>query len=174
MRAQTLDLATLMQRMARRKGGEARFTEERHVGGLNGPLTSSGTLSYAAPDRFTRQTVHPTRETMELDGRTLRLVRGNRTRQMDLEAVPEVAALLEAMRATLTGDAALLRRHFRVDLTGTDAKWVLELRPLDERLARQVSVVEIVGQAADVRSVLLQLPNGDRSLMLIEPLVEKR
>lgn len=172
--APALDLAALMQRMARRKGGEARFTEERTVGGLNGPLYSSGTLSYTAPDRFTRQTLQPTRETMELDGRTLRLVRGNRTRQMDLDAVPEVAALLEAMRATLTGDATLLKRHFRVELTGHDAKWVLALHPLDERLARQVSVVEIVGQGADVRSVLLQLHGGDRALMLIEPLVERR
>jgi hypothetical protein len=47
---------------------------------------------------------------------------------------------------------------------------VLRLLPLDERLARQVRQIELVGQAADLRSIELQLTGGDRSLMLMEPL----
>ena len=83
--------------------------------------------------------------------------------------VPEVGALLDAMRATLTGDAALLQKHFAAELTGNDAKWVLRLKPRDERLARQVQQIELVGQVADLRSIELQLSGGDRSLMLLEP-----
>ena len=169
LHAQTFDLKTLMQRMAQRKGGEARFTEERTVKGIDGPLMSSGTLSFTAPDRFARHTLQPTKESMEVQGRTLLLKRGNRTRQMEMDMVPEVGALLDAMRATLTGDAALLQRHFGTELTGNDAKWVLRLKPRDERLARQVQQIELVGQAADLRSIELQLANGDRSLMLLEP-----
>lgn len=167
---QPLTLQALMQQMAARKSGEARFTEERTVAGIEGPLLSSGTLSFAAPDRFARHTLQPTRESMEVQGRTLILRRGNRTRQLEIDAVPEVGALLEALRATLTGDAALLARHFSTTLTGDDAKWVLRLRPVDPRLAQQVREVELVGQGADLRSILLQLANGDRSLMLLEPL----
>lgn len=169
-RAQALDLKTLMQRMAQRKSGESRFTEERTVSGIDGPLQASGTLSFVAPDRFARHTLHPTKETMEVQGRTLLLKRGPRTRQMDMDAVPELAALLDAMRATLTGDAVLLQRYFRTELSGSDAKWVLRLLPLDERLARQVRQIELVGQAADLRSIELQLTGGDRSLMLLDPL----
>lgn len=168
-RAQTLDLKTLMQRMAQRKSGQARFTEERTVSGIDGPLLSSGTLSFAAPDRFARHTLQPTRESMELQGRTLLLKRGGRTRQLEMDAVPEVAALLDAMRATLTGDAALLARHFRSTLSGDDTQWVLRLSPVDERLARLLRQIELVGQGSDLRSILLQLSNGDRSLMLLEP-----
>ncbi len=164
-----LTLDALMQRLARRKSGEARFTEERTVSGIDGPLLSSGTLSHTAPHRFVRQTLTPTRETMELQGRTLTLRRGNRTRTMDMDALPEVAALLDAMRGTLTGDAALLGRHFRTALTGTDAQWVLVLTPVDAGLARSVQRIEIVGQADELRSVELRLPGGDRSLMLLEP-----
>lgn len=169
-RAQALTLQTLMQRMAQRKSGQARFTEERTVSGIDGPLLASGTLSFVAPDRFARHTLQPTRESMELQGRTLLLKRGGRTRQLEMDAVPEVAALLDAMRATLTGDAALLSRYFKPQLSGDDAKWVLRLNPVDERLARQVRQIELVGQAGDLRSILLQLSNGDRSLMLLEPL----
>lgn len=169
LHAQALDLKTLMQRMAQRKSGEARFTEERTVKGIDGPLTASGTLSFTAPDRFARHTLHPTRESMEVNGRTLLLKRGNRTRQMEMDVVPEVGALLEAMRATLTGDTAVLQKHFSTQLSGNDAKWVLVLKPRDERLARQVQQIELVGQAADLRSIELQLTGGDRSLMLLEP-----
>ena len=169
LHAQTFGLKTLMQRMAQRKGGEARFTEERTVKGIDGPLMSSGTLSFTAPDRFARHTLQPTKESMEVQGRTLLLKRGNRTRQMEMDMVPEVGALLDAMRATLTGDAALLQKHFAAELTGNDAKWVLRLKPRDERLARQVQQIELVGQAADLRSIELLLSGGDRSLMLLEP-----
>lgn len=165
-----LDLKTLMQRMAQRKSAEARFTEERSVAGLDGPLQSSGTLSFSAPDRFVRRTLLPRPETLALEGNMLRMERGGRTRQMTLDTVPEVAALLEAMRGTLTGDLALLNKHFRTALTGNDAQWVLALTPLDDRLARQVRSVELVGQAADLRSIELRLASGDRSLMLLDPL----
>ncbi|WP_326538360.1 LolA-related protein [Pseudorhodoferax sp.] len=166
------DLAALMRRMAGRRGGEARFTEERQVGGLDGPLHSSGTLSFAAPDRFARHTLQPVRESMEVQGRTLHLRRGGRSRQMQMDSVPELAALLDAMRATLTGDEALLTRHFNTTLSGTEARWVLQLVPRDDRLARQVQQIELAGLSADVRSIELRLAGGDRSLMLIEPLVE--
>ncbi len=166
-----LDLTALMARMAQRKGGEARYTEERIVSGLDSPLTSSGTLSFAAPDRFARHTLQPTRESMEVQGRTLLLKRGGRTRQMELDVVPELGALLEALRATLTGDAALLQKHFRATLTGSDAKWVLHLLPIDKGLTAQVQQIELVGQGADLRSIELRLTGGDRSLMLVEPLV---
>ena len=167
--AQGLELGALMRRMAERKSGEARFSEERIVSGLDSPLTANGTLSFQAPDRFTRRTLHPTQESMEVQGRTLLLKRGGRTRQMDMDGIPELAALLDAMRATLIGDAATLQRFFRIELSGSDAKWVLRLVPLDERLLRQVRQIELVGQGADLRSIALNMGNGDRSLMLIEP-----
>lgn len=166
-----LDLAGLMQRMAQRKGGTARFTEERNVSGIDGPLHASGVLSYTAPDRFTRQTLHPVPESMEVQGRTLVIRRSGRTRQMELDGAPELGAVLDAMRATLTGDLALLQKHFRVVFSGTEAQWLLRLSPLAERLARQVQQIEIVGQGADLRSIELRLTGGDRSLMLIDPLV---
>jgi hypothetical protein len=169
-RAQAFDLPALMQRLARRKAGEARFTEERIVSGFDSPLTASGVLSFAAPDRFARHTLQPVKESMEVQGRTLLLRRGGRTRQMEMDALPEVGALLEAMRATLTGDLALLRKHFATELSGDEGRWILRLKPLDERLARQLLQIELVGQAADVRSIAMQLTGGDRSLMLLEPL----
>lgn len=165
-----IDLPGVMALLAQRKSGQARFTEERVVSGFDSPLRSSGTLSFQAPDRFTRQTLEPRAESMEVNGNQLVLQRGGRSRTMALDAVPELAALVDAIRGTLSGDATLLKKHFRIELSGSDAQWVLQLTPLDGRLAEQVPGIQIVGQGGDLRSVELRLRGGDRSLMLIDPL----
>lgn len=170
LRAQDFDLQALMERMAQRKSGQARFTEERFVQGIEGPLRASGTLFFAAPDRFERHTLQPLKESMELHGRTLLLRRGGRTRQLEVDAVPELGALLEALRGTLGGDAKALEKHFHSTLSGSQGRWVLRLQPRQTQLARQLAQIEIVGQGIDLRSIALQMPGGDRSLMLVEPL----
>ena len=166
-----LDLVTVTAQLAQRKGGEARFTEERFVSGFDSPLRASGTLSFAAPDRFARFTTDPRPESMVVDGNTLVLQRGGRSRQMALDAVPEVGALIEAVRGTLTGNAATLEKHFKVKVEGSAVQWTLTLVPRDARLATQVRELKISGLVSDVRSVELWLAGGDRSLMLIDPLV---
>ncbi len=163
------DLPALAALLAERKSGEARFTEERFVSGFDGPLRASGTLSFRAPDRFARHTLEPVAEAMVVEGNTVTLKRGTRTRQMALDTVPELTALVEAVRATLTGNASTLQRHFNARVEGAPALWTLTLLPRDARLATQVRELQIAGQNADVRSVALWLHNGDRSLMLVQP-----
>ncbi|MBL8342474.1 MAG: outer membrane lipoprotein carrier protein LolA [Rubrivivax sp.] len=164
------DLDALMTLLATRRAGEARFTEERQVAGFDSPLRSSGTLSFQAPDRFARHTLEPRPESMEVDGNQVLLKRGGRTRQMALDAVPELGVLVEAVRGTLGGNGVLLRRHFEARIAGNAARWTLSLTPRDAALARQVAQIHIAGAGADLRSVELQMAGGDRSLMQIEPL----
>lgn len=164
------DLPTLARLLAQRKGGEARFTEERFVSGFDGPLRASGILSFSAPDRFTRQTLEPLVESMSVEGNTITLKRSGRSRQMTMDAVPELSALIEAVRGTLTGNAVTLDKHFKVSVEGDAAKWGLTLVPRDARLAAQVRELQIAGLGSDVRSVALWLAGGDRSVMSIEPL----
>lgn len=164
------DLDALMALLAQRRSGEARFTEERTVSTLDSTLQSSGRLSFRAPDQFARYTEEPRAESMEVQGNSVVLRRGTRTRTMVLDAIPELAALADAMRGTLGGDAQVLRRHFSTTVSGGPAKWVLLLTPIDVRLARSVRQIEIAGSRSEVRSVELQLTGGDRSLMLVTPL----
>lgn len=168
--AAALDLPALMAQLAQRKGGEARFTEERTVSGLENSLRASGRLSFQAPDRFARYTEEPRAESMEVQGNQVVMKRGTRTRQMALDAIPELAALADALRGTLNGDAGALQRHFKTQVSGNAGRWVLLLTPLDSRLARSVQQLEIAGTGSEVQSVDLRLVGGDRSLMLITPL----
>ena len=113
-----IDLPSVMSLLAQRKSGEARFTEERTVSSLDSPLRSSGTLTFQAPDRFARFTLEPRAESMEVQGNNIVLKRGSRTRQLTLDSVPELGALVEAIRGTLNGDGNALQKQFKIGVSG--------------------------------------------------------
>lgn len=165
-----VELPELMALLARNQRAEARFVEQRWVGGLGQPLTSNGTLSFSAPDTFTRTTLEPTRESLSVQGATVVMQRGARLRTLALDSLPEVVAIVEAVRGTLTGNLPLLQRHFKTSLSGTPQQWALLLEPVDARLSAQVTQVHITGALRELRTVEIKLADGDRSLMRIETL----
>jgi outer membrane lipoprotein-sorting protein len=167
--ARALELPELMALLAQKRSGEARFTEQREVKGLDAPLTTSGTLSFAAPDRFTRKTVAPRPETMVVEGNIVTLTRNGRTRSLALDASPEMEAIVESVRGTLTGNAVSLQQHFKLAVTGSTDQWTLELKPATPRLAVMLDSVRIGGKRSEVRTVEMRLADGDRSVMQIEP-----
>ena len=167
--AWAFDLPELMGLLARQKQGEANFTEQRYVRGVDGPLAASGTLSFTAPDQLIRRTLTPRPETMAVDGNNLTLSRGGRSRTMTLDSVPELLGLVEAMRATLAGNGAVLDRYFDTRLSGAPAEWALDLSPKDGRLSSQVASLRLVGKAGEVLGVEMEFRGGDRSVMTISP-----
>lgn len=164
-------LPDLMALLAKKRGGEANFVEQRFVKGLDAPLRTTGILSFAAPDRFTRATLEPRAESVAVEGNSVTMKRGGRTRIVTLDAVPEAAALVEAVRGTLTGNGAALQRLFRTELGGNADNWVLDLTPIEVSLYNQVRIVRLTGKRSDVLGVEVQLADGDRSVMQITPMV---
>jgi outer membrane lipoprotein-sorting protein len=167
--AWALDLPELMGLLSKQKSGEARFTEQRFVHGLEGPLDSRGTLSFSAPDKLVRRTLSPRDETMAVEGNTLTLSRGGRNRTLTLDSMPELLGLVEAMRGTLSGDGTTLQRYFRSTVSGSAANWTLDLLPADSRLAAQVRSIRISGRASEVIGLEMEFVGGDRSVMNITP-----
>lgn len=167
--ARAFDLPALMALLGQNRSGEVEFSEKRFVKGLDEPLTASGTLSFAAPDRFVRTTLKPRAETMTVDGNTVTLTRGGRSRSFTLDAAPDMVGIVEAIRGTLTGNALTVRRYFKPELSGSAEQWTLALIPLESRLGEQVRVIHIGGRRGEVTRIEMQLTDGDHSLMTIEP-----
>ena len=160
----------LMATLGQRRAGEARFVEERFVSVLDRTLHYSGTLSFSAPDRLARNTLTPRPESFVVEGNQLTLQRGERVRRLALDSMPELDAMVTAMRGTLSGDGSALQRYFKASVQGAAPRWTLTLVPLDFRLLGVVRMLRIDGQHADVRVVELQLADGDRSVMTIDPI----
>jgi outer membrane lipoprotein-sorting protein len=164
------DLQALMQQLAQVRSGQAQFVEDRRIEQIDRTIRSSGRLSFSAPDTFVRETLKPRHERMAVVGNQLTLTRGDRTQTALLDSVPEAAVIVEAIRGTLTGNRETLERYFDTTVQGSPEQWELDLVPREPRLRAQVSRLHISGRRAQVREVRMTLPDGDSSVMRIEPL----
>ena len=158
-----------MALLAQTKEGRATFAEERHIGGFDAPMRTSGELYFKAPDVFERRALKPAAESMVVHGNQMTLARGSTRRTMALDAAPEAQAIVGAIRGTLTGDAATLERHFKVGLSGGPGDWLLDLQPLDAQLQANVRNVQLRGKQGVVGSIEIWFASGDRSVMTITP-----
>lgn len=168
------DLAALTALLGKVKSGEATFTETRRIEMLDRTLQSSGRLTFRAPDIFVRETLSPRREKLAVAGNTLTMSLGDRSRTMQLDASPEAAVIVEAIRGTLTGQRDALERLFEARVSGDAERWSLDLVPRDMRLRGQVASVRLSGREALVREVVVLLADGDRSVMTITPAMAPR
>ena len=159
-----------MTRLAAVPERRATFQEDKTIGALTTPLHSNGRLAFRRPSRLEKITFPPAAETIVVDGSRLAITIGDEPpRSVDLDAHPEVAALVEAVRGTLAGDLAALRRNYAVTMEGSVGAWQLTLRPADARVAALVRAVAIAGRNTDVQRVDITQANGDRSVMTITP-----
>lgn len=159
----------VMALMAQRRHGEADFEQVQFLAALRTPLRSHGTLSFDAPDHLEERTFGSHPQSAILDGGELTLRSGSRHRTLQLADFPQLAPLLESIRATLAGDRPSLERHFEITSSGTVDHWQLRLLPRGSPGAPLVRSVRIAGEADAVLEVEIIQADGDHSLMKIQP-----
>jgi len=167
----TLD--QLMGTLAGTARGTAAFTETKYISLLEYPVQSSGELRFVPPARLEKRTLSPQPETLILDGDVLSVERPSqdsaqrpaRPQVLRLQDYPEVAGMVESIRATLAGDRAALERVYRLSLEGGRERWSLMLTPLDGRVARIIERIRIEGSGGEVLRVEIIQRDGDRSVM---------
>lgn len=162
-------MSQLMEELARHKSGQAHFVEKRFLSVLDAPLVSSGDLSFTAPDRLEKRTLQPKPELVQLDGDSVTIDRGRQHLSFGLDEHPELGALIESLRATLNGNRQALERNYSLTLSGRRERWQLALVPNDARVAALVAHLNLNGSNGRVLGVEYIEPNGDRSMMTIEP-----
>jgi hypothetical protein len=162
--ARSVELEELMQLLAARKHGEVSFVEQHFFKLLKRPVESYGELTYESPDRLEKRTVAPRPETLTVAGDSVTVQRGGRSRTVDLASHPEILPFIESIRATLAGDQAALERLFRVEFSGSLARWMLMLVPNDAALAKTIAEIRIAGSYESLSTVEVRETDGDRSL----------
>ena len=160
----------VMAALAAVRESRARFVEEKDIPEIEGLLTSRGTLSWRAPDRLEKRTTEPFEERLLVEGDRLLLDRPDRDlhQELALDTAPEIRPLVEAIRASLAGDAATLRWYFDIDFSGDLARWRMVLTPLSMRVLAAVQRIVLEGQGGTVLVVETQGREG-RSRMMVTP-----
>lgn len=164
------DLNQLMNDLAKKDGGRARFVEKQYLAVLDKPLVSSGEMSYSAPDRLEKRTLSPRPELITLDKDMLHVERGGKKFSLRLSSRPEAVAFVDSIRGTLTGNRKLLEASYALILTGNQASWTLRLLPSDADIAALLRSIDIRGTRDRVTSVEYQLADGDRTVLTITPI----
>jgi outer membrane lipoprotein-sorting protein len=159
----------LMHRLAAVPARTATFQEQKTVAALSAPIEDSGTLAYTRPSSLEKHTLRPEEEILTVDGERLTLSRPARheTRTLDLTEQPEIGALVDTVRGTLSGDLTVLQAHYSVGLEGTLAAWRLTLVPIDARMARFLRVVRIDGSGNTLRTIETVQANNDTTRMTV-------
>lgn len=161
-------LALLARHLAAIPERRARFTEERRFAALDQVLRSEGTLFWRQPDLLEKRTERPEPELLRVAGNRVEMTTPGRAPvTLDLAAQPALRVFVDALRAPLAGDLALLERGFEPMLSGGPAAWTLRLVP---RGRQMLAAIEISGSLAEPREIRLLSGNGDEQRLLIEPL----
>ena len=160
----------LMRKLAEVPAARAGFVETRSSALLSAPLVVEGTLAWQRPDRLVREVREPYRETSVIEGATMTLTRpGAAARTLALpDGVPR--ALVEALRATLAGDLASLRRHFALAVHGSIERWTLTLSPRDPALGALIGRIDFAGRGAAIERIEVLEARGDRTVTVLQPL----
>lgn len=166
------DLDQLMSELAQTRYSHARFSEKKSIAILDQPVESSGELFYSAPDRLEKRTLKPRYETMLVEGGALTIERGRKQHRLQLQDYPELAAFIDSIRGTLSGDRRALERNYRLSLDGSAKQWTLQLLPIQPKMQAVVKQIRVEGTRDQVRSIEVLQADGDSALMLIDKLAE--
>jgi hypothetical protein len=163
--ALAFDLQSLMSTLAKVDRSRVEFEETRHLSVLAAPLVRRGTLDYVRPDRLEMHVIAPLPETIAIVGTRVRVTSSDAVREWDLAGRPAALAWVEAIRASLAGDAAALERTFSVELSGTDRDWRMTLTPRDARVGAALRRVVVTGRQASIANLEIVDAQGDRVTM---------
>ncbi|HVA15610.1 MAG TPA: LolA-related protein [Stellaceae bacterium] len=167
--APAFGLTQLMARFGAVKSATAQFTERKYLRMLKSPLSDSGVLIYAAPDKLEKNTLRPQPETLTIDGDTLAIEREGQTQTLSLSAYPQIGGFIEGIRATLAGDLATLQRIYYMQFAGSIDAWQLILQPRDAKMREIVRAIYISGDDVHITRIQTVEGDGDRTDMTITP-----
>lgn len=162
------DADALIARLAKPAPATIAFAEVRFSKLLRAPLIVSGDLGYSGPDSLDRRVTTPYREHTAIRGESVKVEReGEKPRSFALKHAPELRGLLSGFSAILSGDAAMLRKSFDVDLAGNEDAWTLQLTPIDTKARRRLQRIEITGQHGEPRCFSMTTADGASSVLLL-------
>lgn len=165
-------LSGLMETMAKVRGATASFTETKSLPLITTSLHNSGTLAYRAPDYLCKTTTAPVPQRFVLRNGTVSLTMNGRTQRFTLAEAPQLAGLVEGVRATLAGDLPTLRRYYALTLSGGPDHWQLLLRPKAASLAKMIAWMSITGDGNRITGVDSADAKGGETKMQVHEVID--
>lgn len=154
----------LLERLRTVSSLSARFTEKKQIALLDAPLISKGSLFYLRPANLVRRIDFPEKSRLRLQHSKLELAGPTGASKIDLDSQPAVRELIVSFLYLLEGNAAALRRNYRLSLkSGRNDAWTLELHPSTPALRKLIARITLAGRGLQVQSLVVNETTGDVS-----------
>lgn len=162
------DAGWILQKLAQPAPMRTAFVELRGSAMLKAPLRIEGEYQRPDNDTLVRAVRSPYVETTTLRNGEATIARAGKTpRKFALSRVPELAGLQASFGALLSGDRALLEKHYRLTPQGTRQQWMLVLAPLDAEMKASVRDITLYGRGAELRCIETRPLKGDLQRTLL-------
>lgn len=166
--ASQVDADWILQALARPAPVRTAFVELRGSPLLKAPLRIEGEYQRPDNDSLVREVRAPYAETTTLRNGEATIARAGKTpRKFSLARVPELAALQSSFGALLSGDGALLEKHYRLSARGTRQRWTLSLVPIEAQTQAGVRDITLYGRGAELRCIETLPSKGDLQRTLL-------
>lgn len=166
--AAPVDAGWVLQKLARPAPMRTAFVELRGSPLLKSPLRIEGEYQRPDNDTLVRDVRSPYAETTTLRNGEASIARAGKTpRKFSLSRVPELAGLQAGFGALLSGDRALLEKHYRLSARGTRQQWTLSLVPIDAQMQASVRDITLYGRGAELRCIETRPAKGDLQRTLL-------
>jgi hypothetical protein len=159
----------LLARLKAQRSPAVGFEEKTYSSLLTEPLTVRGVLRFTPPATLEKDIQEPYRERYLIDGDRV-LVESPRKRikkTLSLGDYPGLRTLVEAFRASFTGDTEGLREAYDVTIGGGARQWTLLLRPREADAKAMVDYLLFTGVDGRIDTIAIRAPDGDRSVLTL-------
>ncbi len=163
--AMAFDLDEIQTRLQASSRQEVRFHEIRESPWLAAPVESRGILVARPDGSLEKRVTAPQQETWRLRPDRLERIGPNDETVgiMSYDKFPALGAMARAMREGLAGRFDGMKDDFELRLQGTAEHWTLELLPRAAQASRHIERVELQGDAAGLRTLVVVERNGART-----------
>lgn len=163
-----MDAGWILDKLARPAPTSTGFVELRGSKLLKAPLRLVGEYRRPDQDTLVREVKSPYAETTTIRQGEATIARaGHGARTFSLSRVPELAGMQASFGALLSGDRALLERHYALAASGTTGHWTLALTPRDAAFKAKVEGIVLYGRGAELRCIETVMAGGEPQRTLL-------
>jgi hypothetical protein len=156
--------AEILQRVSAGVAPEVGFTEVRTTRLLKTPLVSTGVLRYS-PGRLERETRKPVQEVVVIEDLQVTIDRGGSQTVVSLISGTPPAAMVQTLRAVLSGQMRELDALYLASAQGSSERWTLNLEPRTSDTA--IRSIRLLGSGGAVEEIEVLERSGDKTVTLL-------
>lgn len=162
-------LTLLMQRMQSDKAIKITYQETRTLELLDQPWHGSGYMYSVSPDLMIREQVEPQRLLMGIKADKMYYFDpGNHVRhQAVMDENDPISLNIVVFKALMNADKNLLKKHYQVEFSQKEQRWLMKLTPKQQELTGfNIVVSGLAEHAAD--TIVVKQADGDLSEIMLQ------